>query len=121
MLRGALDTRVFNDADCEQLVTSRLWILEEPCLLEGDFDLDGLKKYLPNETYSTRYVYVKDIPRIDDCVHALFIVPESSSGSSTPVTVKNAHFLIEFDKESTGGYGDCPEINVTLFLGDVNL
>ena len=90
-------------------------------MLERDFDLSKLSNQLPNHTYSTKYVYVKDVPRIDECVHALFIVPEMSGQSEPSVTISNAHFVVDFELDSAGGYGNCGEISVTLFLGNVNL
>lgn len=121
LFQGVLGDRVFDDADCEQLVTSRFWSLDEPCMLERNFDLSDLSTKLPNDTYSTKYVYVKDVPRIDECVHALFIVPEMSGQSEASVTISNAHFVVDFTPDNTGGYGKCDEISVTLFLGNVNL
>lgn len=47
-------------------------------MLEGDFDLANLAEQLPNSTYSTSYVYVNDVPQIDNCTHALFITTEKS-------------------------------------------
>ena len=90
-------------------------------MLERNFDLSYLSTKLPNDTYSTKYVYVKDVPRIDECVHTLFIVPEMSGQSEPSVTISDAHFVVDFEPDSTGGYGECDEISVTLFLGNVKL
>ena len=117
----ALANRVFDDADCEQLVTSRVWSLDEPCMLERDFNLSALSDRLPNTTYRTKFVYVTDVPRIDECVHALFIVPDTSDGSPK-IKISNAHFLVNFKLDDSSNY-DCDEkgITVTLFLGNVEL
>ena len=90
-------------------------------MLERNFDLSDLSNQLPNHTYSTKYVYVKDVPRIDQCVYALFIVPEMSGQSEPSVTISNAHFFMEFTLEEPAEYEGCDNIDVTLFLGNVKL
>ena len=75
-------------------------------MLNNDFDLSKLADDLPNSTYNTSYVYVRDVPRIDNCFHALFIVPEQYDevNGRTYHTISNADILVEFLGDTEGTY-----------------
>lgn len=75
---------------------------------------------MPNHSYSTKQVYVEGVPRIDKCVHALFIVPQDEDNKSN-VTVSNANFFVNVSIDDEDELKTCTEIYVGLFLGSVDL
>ena len=89
-------------------------------MLEKSFDLSLLQYQLPNHSYSTKQVYVEGVPRIDKCVHALFIVPQDDDNKSN-VTVSHANFFVNVSIDDQNELETCPKIYVGLFLGSVNL